>query len=1287
MESSQYSAVTLPGYIEDESELMNQLTRLANFGTIDNAGNFIFKFCYKCKGPVLGHKENGDESQCENRELNLDEVEQVKRWLETNELFEVAKNQLDQRYEARICRQCNKLFKNRATNISHQKNFHKNWDFGKETNRIMYEKSDLDERLDKLLKIIEKNFEVNHFGSGNNHVNLVKNLKAPIWTNGQDFESYCHQLRLWNAQTTIPPIQKFFELVDSLKTNKEIIGLSEFVSREVIEKVDTNSVTIIEDVINLLKYKYEKTILEKMSELVSEIQNFEQKDKETGEEYLNRFENLLVKMDRANFGSQWKLWTSVLFLDKSKLETTEKISIMKLLKNVEDKETIEICKKEFKELKIENQRPEKELDVFYTNRQRSTFRSNDMERNRRPYSRSSDRSQRMRESRSRYQSRRYNSRSGDRSRNRSDSFKQRKPPERRSEDPEEFERNQQNRPMEGGRRPRSESREKRCRNECCLNKLSNIRFVSVEDEREVEMPEIYFTDEINETEMIIDNGAPKNVAGIKWIEEYLKKNQFGKGQVNVKRIETKKFKFGPSKVYECHKVFEVPLIIKGKKNGTEFSRLRVQIHAVEANIPFLCSKEQLQKWSASQDYERGKEKLVIRSLVPNLEIDLITTKGNHLAVVLETNKECSEEEIVMFVKKLESNKEISEYKRVKRVHLVSGHKGETQLLHLFTLARVVTNRTKKIIKKVVSECIPCQKYKKSLGIPKVAIPTVTEFNQKVTVDLKQVKEDYILWMVDAFTKLISRVVLKNKEAVTVLHAITQNWCEKYGYPTEGFWADNGSEFQNKEMESLASAMGITIGFGPTYSPWSNGVNERNHYSADLTVKKVMEENNRITLDEAVSKAAWCHNTNITVKGYAPLQLLTGRAVVVPGITNGNVATESLISESEAVRRHIENQKEVNMKYREIEYGEKLKIALNSRNASFNDYLYTPGEKVFYQHKGGKQWFGPATVEKMEGRSVWILANGDMKKVASCHLQPYGTLRTSANEENEDEIESKDEAALPDQSERKEINLEKREEVTVVGGHNLAEENYDKMTVKDHLPSEVRPKKSKRIIMTFKNGEEHKGKVTEVNKPNSKRKFVCLIKLEGGKIVEVDFENEIKEWKYLINEKEETEVRETKENVELDNIGTYWMKMSNDECLVEEITTYVVEVPKSRHNEAEVINAKEKELDNFQYYEAFEEVKDTGQEKIGSRWVITEKERQDGQKTKIKARLVARGFQETEKPKSDSPTALRESFKTFIAVSANEGFALENVDISAAFLQAENMLLSLSLSLSIKVRNG
>ena len=43
------------------------------------------------------------------------------------------------------------------------------------------------------------------------------------------------------------------------------------------------------------------------------------------------------------------------------------------------------------------------------------------------------------------------------------------------------------------------------------------------------------------------------------------------------------------------------------------------------------------------------------------------------------------------------------------------------------------------------------------------------------------------------------------------------------------------------------------------------------------------------------------------------------------------------------------------------------------------------------------------------------------------------------------------------------------------------------------------------------------------------------------------------------------------------------------------------------------------------------MENVGQECIGSRWVVTRKEAHDGQKTQIKARFVARGFQEVKKP--------------------------------------------------------
>ena len=111
---------------------------------------------------------------------------------------------------------------------------------------------------------------------------------------------------------------------------------------------------------------------------------------------------------------------------------------------------------------------------------------------------------------------------------------------------------------------------------------------------------------------------------------------------------------------------------------------------------------------------------------------------------------------------------------------------------------------------------------------------------------------------------------------------------------------------------------------------------------------------------------------------------------------------------------------------------------------------------------------------------------------------------------------------------------------------------------------------------------------------------------------------------------------------------------------------------SEHGRPEVKEAKTAEVDNLLDYDVFEEVKVEGQETIGSRWVVTTKEKHDGQKQKTKARLVACGFQKTMKPQSDSPTVSKESFKMLMAVAANDNFKLASVDIRAAFLQSRTL---------------
>ena len=56
------------------------------------------------------------------------------------------------------------------------------------------------------------------------------------------------------------------------------------------------------------------------------------------------------------------------------------------------------------------------------------------------------------------------------------------------------------------------------------------------------------------------------------------------------------------------------------------------------------------------------------------------------------------------------------------------------------------------------------------------------------------------------------------------------------------------------------------------------------------------------------------------------------------------------------------------------------------------------------------------------------------------------------------------------------------------------------------------------------------------------------------------------------------------------------------------------------------------MDNSRDHGTFEEVeKDKDIKTIGSRYVITQKEKHNGKKTQCKARLVARRFQEEIKP--------------------------------------------------------
>ena len=58
------------------------------------------------------------------------------------------------------------------------------------------------------------------------------------------------------------------------------------------------------------------------------------------------------------------------------------------------------------------------------------------------------------------------------------------------------------------------------------------------------------------------------------------------------------------------------------------------------------------------------------------------------------------------------------------------------------------------------------------------------------------------------------------------------------------------------------------------------------------------------------------------------------------------------------------------------------------------------------------------------------------------------------------------------------------------------------------------------------------------------------------------------------------------------IGAKYLKMEKSVCFLES-SVYVVEVPVREHGKAEVIEAKEKEIENLKLYETFEKIDDEG----------------------------------------------------------------------------------------------
>ena len=97
-----------------------------------------------------------------------------------------------------------------------------------------------------------------------------------------------------------------------------------------------------------------------------------------------------------------------------------------------------------------------------------------------------------------------------------------------------------------------------------------------------------------------------------------------------------------------------------------------------------------------------------------------------------------------------------------------------------------------------------------------------------------------------------------------------------------------------------------------------------------------------------------------------------------------------------------------------------------------------------------------------------------------------------------------------------------------------------------------------------------------------------------------------------------------------------------------------------------LDAKLMELENWNKQNVYIEENDIGQSCISTRWVITKKV------IITKARLCARGFEETQKFRTDSPCCTIIGIRTALAVLTTNNWSLKAADEKTAFLQGKKI---------------
>lgn len=718
---------------------------------------------------------------------------------------------------------------------------------------------------------------------------------------------------------------------------------------------------------------------------------------------------------------------------------------------------------------------------------------------------------------------------------------------------------------------------------------------------------------------VLDSACTRTLAGEVWLDVYLDTLNESDLQLVKYTNSDRSFCFGDGVAVTAIKVAKFPVTLGG-------IRVYIEADIVKNDLPLLLSHKSMKTAGIVLDFRKDMCWIFDKC------IELKTTTSGHYCLPL-TNKlldHSGTKNIVLHVQNFGQCSFTEKKKKAEKLHRQFAHASKEKLVSLVKKSGKFNDKEFiKAIEEVCENCQICLRFKKAPLRPVVGLPLGNRFNHTVCMDLKEFihNEVWILHLIDAATRYSAATLIKTKKKEEIIKNIFMMWITYFGSPVR-FLSDNGGEFNNEHYRQMNEKLNIETCTTAAESPFSNGTVERHNLIVAEAMKKTIDDE-KCEPEIALAWAICAKNALLNYSGHSPNELVFGFNVNTPSILTDQLPAMESSTTSDMVRKNLNALHSARRNFLEAESSERIRRALRSNVRTYADEDYATGDQIYYRRQGFKGWRGPAKVLGREGQFVLIRHGGAFYRMHPCQLM-------KVNKNNEKRTKKAEMLGNTTEGKNEYLSVEEEELQNQV----VESEDIDREEVVDSSTSlrdkTEKPGRNKTITYKINGSEEwKKGKVMSVQ-PKSTGKYSHWINIEP----EDENEDQV-----CINWNHIDHWREVPQYTEQEN---------------------VVLLTAEQEQSKAVMDAKHKEIKNMNTYEVFECVPYTGQKTISTRWVITEKFK-DNQKT-MKARLVARGYEENSNLKTDSPTCSREAMRMVMLTASIKNWMLQTIDFTSAFLQ-------------------